>query len=368
MIAMKKILFCTPYEGISNSNIGGISVWAKAIVSHYETVDKEVELVVQPLDRKTYVRGVNAFVRLWSGVVEYLSLVKLVNGRVKREHFDAVHLCTTASLGLIKDYFILRYAKSKGVKTVLHFHCGRIPEIFRNNNWETKLLKRVFKNTDVPVVMDNSSLQTLNEMNVRGAVYVPNPLSSFVCNAVSAFEGNIARVPGRLLFVGHVVDIKGVYELVEACSRLSGVTLRMVGHVEDGVKNELCTIASARKGDWLCFTGVLSREETIKEMFAADVLVAPSYIEGFPNVILEAMACGTPVIASGVGAIPEMLDNGKCGVVIKPRSVDDICSAVEKLLSDKEMKLSFAAKAKERVNNEYSIKSVWSRLVNIWKG
>ena len=80
------------------------------------------------------------------------------------------------------------------------------------------------------------------------------------------------------------------------------------------------------------------------------------------------MACGTPVIASGVGAIPEMLDNGKCGVVIKPRSVDDICSAVEKLLSEKEMKLSFAAKAKERVNNEYSIKSVWSRLVNIWKG
>ena len=125
--------------------------------------------------------------------------------------------------------------------------------------------------------------------------------------------------------------------------------------------------ASVREGCWLCFTGGLSREETIKEMFAADALVAPSYIEGFPNVILEAMACGTPIIASGVGAIPEMLDNGKCGVVIKPRSADEICIAVEKLMSDKDMKSSFAANAKERVNSEYSISSVWSRLVNVWK-
>lgn len=365
---MKKILFCTPYEGISNSNIGGISVWAKAIVAQYEQVSQQVELLLQPLDRKTYVRGVGPLVRLWRGVVEYLSLVKIVKRRIRRENPDTIHLCTTASLGLIKDYFIFRYAKSRGIRTVLHFHCGRIPEIFRNNNWETKLLKRVFKNTDIPVVMDNSSLLTLDGMSVQGAVYVPNPLSSFVSKTVSANEGNVERVDKRLLFVGHVVDIKGVYELVEACSRLTDVTLRMVGHVEDDVKSRLENIASAREGNWLCFTGGLSREETIKEMLAADALVAPSYIEGFPNVILEAMACGTPIIASGVGAIPEMLDNGKCGVVIKPRSADEICNAVEKLMSDKELKSSMVAKAKERVNNEYSISSVWSRLVNVWKG
>ena len=121
---MKKVLFCTPYEGISNKNIGGISVWAKAVVAHYEQNAGDVELIVQPLDRKTYVRGVNAFVRLWSGVAEYLELVKIVKRRLQKEHFDAVHLCTTASLGLIKDFFILRYAKSKNISTFLHFHCS----------------------------------------------------------------------------------------------------------------------------------------------------------------------------------------------------------------------------------------------------
>ena len=365
---MKKILFCTPYQGISESNIGGISVWAKAIVSHYENKEREVELVLQPLDRKTYVRGVNAIVRIWRGVVEYLSLVKQVNRRVKNERFDTLHLCTTASLGLIKDYLILRYAKSRGVRTVLHFHCGRIPEIFKNNNWETKLLKRVFKNTDVPLVMDNASLLALHKNGIDNAAYLPNPLSSFVCNAVAACDGKVNRNDKCLLFVGHIVDIKGVYELVEACTRLSDVSLRMVGHVEERVKDELVNIAKKRDGEWLCFTGGLSREETIKEMLAADILVAPSYIEGFPNVILEAMACGTPIIASAVGAIPEMLDNGKCGVLIKPRSADEICNAVEKLMSDKVQKSSIAASAKERVNREYTISSVWDRLVNVWKG
>ena len=364
---MKKILFCTPYEGISNSNIGGISVWAKAIVSYYENVEQQVELVLHPLDRKTYVRGVNTFVRLWRGIIEYCSLVREVNERIRKETFDVVHLCTTASLGLIKDYFILRYAKSKGVKTVLHFHCGRIPEILGRNNWESKLLKRVLRNTDVPVVMDKFSLQALRNSGIQRSSYLPNPLSSFVSESVAAFKDVVNKVDNRLLFVGHIVDIKGVYELVEACSKLDDVTLRMVGHVEAYVKDALCKIASTRKGDWLCFTGGLSREETIREIMAADALIAPSYIEGFPNVILEAMACGTPIIASGVGAIPEMLDNGKCGILIKPRSVDEICMAINKLYSEKELKYNLKTNALERVNKEYLISSVWNKIIKIWK-
>ena len=228
---MKRVLFCTPYEGVSNSNIGGISVWAKAVVAYYENMGQEVELVLQPMDRKTYVRGVNAFVRIWRGIVEYFSLVKKVNKLIGKEPFDTVHLCTTASLGLIKDYFILRHAKSKGVKTILHFHCGRIPQIIRNNNWETNLLKQVLKNTDIPVVMDNSSMQTLKELGAKNATYVPNPLSSFVSETVCRFNGDIERVDKRLLFVGHVVDIKGVYELVEACCRIPDITLRIQGYL-----------------------------------------------------------------------------------------------------------------------------------------
>lgn len=363
---MKKILFCTPYEGISNGNIGGISVWAKAIVAHYTQTEPDLELVLQPLDRKTYVRGVGKVARIWSGITEYRTLVKEVKKSIRREKPDVLHLCTTASLGLIKDLLIFRFAKSRGIKCVLHFHCGRIPEILDRKNWETRLLRRVLKYTDTPVVMDRNSLEALQGWNVKGTVYLPNPLSTFVSRTVASFGDDIERVERRLLFVGHVVDIKGVYELVEACSRVTGISLRMVGHVEENVREELCAIASKRNGDWLCFTGGLSREETIKEMLAADILVAPSYIEGFPNVILEAMACGTPIVASSVGAIPEMLDYGKCGVLLEPRSVDSIVNAVEHLVGNNAEKTRISRNAVERVNSCYSISSVWSQMVEIW--
>ena len=363
---MKKILFCTPYEGISNGNIGGISVWAKAIVAQYGQVEPEVDLVLQPLDRKTYVRGVGKFTRIWSGITEYRTLVKEVKKSIRNEKPDVLHLCTTASLGLIKDLLIFRFAKSRGIKCVLHFHCGRIPEIISRKNWETWLFKRVMKYTDAPVVMDLNSLDVLRGLNVKGAVYLPNPLSTFVSQSVATYAKDVEKVEQRLLFVGHVVDIKGVYELVEACCRVPDVTLRMVGHVEDNVKERLCAIAAGRSGDWLCFTGGLSREDTIKEMLAADVLVAPSYIEGFPNVILEAMACGTPIVASRVGAIPEMLDYGKCGVLLEPRSVDSIVEALVHVIGNKEEKARMSRNAVERVNSCYSISSVWSQMVRIW--
>lgn len=363
---MKKILFCTPYEGVSGSNIGGISVWAKAIMDYYRSVDSDVILELQPLDRKTYVRGVNAFVRLWSGIVEYLSLVKKVKRRIIAEEFDIIHLCTTASLGLIKDWLILRYAKSKGLKTVLHFHCGRVPEILKKHDWETWLLHKVVHVTDVPIVMDVQSYEALSVYK-RGGVNLPNPLSSFVTETICLHGANVKREKNRLLFVGHLVDIKGVYELVEACSELREGILRMVGYVEDDVREKLQSIASKRPGEWLQIVGGLSREDTIREILSADILVAPSYIEGFPNVILEAMACETPIIASCVGAIPEMLDNGKCGVLIEPRNTEAIRKAISGLLTDEEKKLMLARHAKERVYKKYTMPVVWNQLVTIFE-
>lgn len=364
-----KVLFCTPYGDITRDNIGGISVWAKAIVAQHRSVasDSDIKLDVFALDRKTYVRGVNTFVRIWTGIVEYIRLVREVWKQMDEGEYDAVHLCTTASLSLIKDWLILGYAHRKGLKTFLHFHNGRVYGIVHRKNWETYLLRCVLKVVDVPIVMDAFSFDALEEWKVTSAINLPNPLSTFVRQTIDSCTPLPERAKGRLLFVGHIVDIKGVYELVEACTRMRDIRLRMVGYAEEDVKQRLLTIASKRQDNWLEFTGGLSREKTIQEILSADVLIAPSHIEGFPNVILEAMACGTPIIATRVGGIPEMLDNGSCGVLIEPRSVEAIVAAVESFMHDEPRKTLYATLGKERVNKVYSISSIWNQLTSIWK-
>lgn len=201
--------------------------------------------------------------------------------------------------------------------------------------------------------------------------YLPNPLGMSALKAVSDGEGKYERVPRRLLYCGHVVVTKGVMELVEGSRQIPNIELRIVGRCTLEIKEQMQAIARKSNEDisWLNFVGEVTHEDVIREFFQADMFVFPSYSEGFPNVILEAMACGCPIVSSDVGAIPEMLDvDGKaCGVCFKPKSADEVLEAVKSVIDDSGLKQKLAANAKERVNNMYSIPMVWKQMVKIWK-
>ena len=119
----------------------------------------------------------------------------------------------------------------------------------------------------------------------------------------------------------------------------------------------------------MSFVGEVTHDDVIREFFQADMFVFPSYTEGFPNVIMEAMACGCPIVSSDVGAIPEMLDmdGDPCGICFKPQSADEVNYAIKSLIDNKDLKSSFAAKAKARVNNLYAMPKVWEKMVSIWR-
>ena len=223
---------------------------------------------------------------------------------------------------------------------------------------------------DVPVVMYRPTEKALIDEGFKNVTYLPNPLGLSVLDAIHSTKGKYERIPRRLLYCGHVFKSKGVLELVEGCSRIPNIELRIVGKYSQGIKDEMQSIAvkSGKDISWLTFVGEVDHEDVIREFFQADMFVFPSYSEGFPNVILEAMACGCPIVSSGVGAIPEMLDidGNACGVCFKSRSADEVYSAVSSLIDNQELKSSFAANAKSRVNSLYAMPQVWKEMVNIW--
>jgi glycosyltransferase involved in cell wall biosynthesis len=100
---------------------------------------------------------------------------------------------------------------------------------------------------------------------------------------------------------------------------------------------------------------------------AADIMVMPSKIEGLPGVILEALSCGKPVIASAVGGIPEVVLNDQNGYVIKEYKIEDYISKIKTVLNDDELRKSMSQNAQKLIHEEFLMPKIAKRFESIYK-
>lgn len=164
------------------------------------------------------------------------------------------------------------------------------------------------------------------------------------------------RAAHRVLAVGRLDPLKGYEYLIRAVARLVAreipVELELIGDGPAGpalraLSSELGVDAHVRFRGWLHFT------EVRRAMGEATVFVHPSSGIGDakPNVIEEAMAIGVPVIASRVAGIPELLDAGRCGVLVAPRDVDALAGEIGALLADARRRDAYAVAARRHAEN-----------------
>lgn len=161
----------------------------------------------------------------------------------------------------------------------------------------------------------------------------------------------------RLLFVGELSKEKGIYELILAFERLQKrykkIGLLIVG---DGRERKEFTNMCSQKDlqDKVIFFGQVKHENVKLLMRSCDIFILPSYSEGMPNVVLEVMAAGKVVIATSVGGVTEVVEHKYNGIVIKPKSVEDIVNSVELLLNDNALYNSICQNAYTTVRNKFS--------------
>lgn len=366
-----KVLLCTPYLDTPDVVSSGIGTWARNIMAFNQDAGNSIDIVPVSFDRHTHIEEytVGGFRRYYSGIKEVGRCVVNAIRKMRTEKPDVVHICTSGSIAFLKDIILTYAAHKRGVKSIVHLHFGRVPSIIEEKGYEYKLLKEVLDIADAVVVIDGKSFKALTEQGYKNIVYIPNPISDSFIQEVKKQETSTRRNHKQALFVGHVIPTKGVAELVEGCSKVPGLSLRIVGKCSAEMKERLCSLAQERDhGNWMTVVGELPHDAIIGEMLQADTFVFPSYTEAFPNVILEAMACGCTIAASNVGAIPEMLEyNGEMtGVFYQPQSAEEVSNAVNKLYQDDNYRTQLSEKAKEKLYTSYTIEKVWSQLKNFW--
>lgn len=173
-----------------------------------------------------------------------------------------------------------------------------------------------------------------------------------------------------LLFLGRLEQSKGIFDLLEALARVRQhhpqARLLVGGEGDaDAVRRRA---AELKVDDAVELLGWLAGEPKERALVQATLFVLPSYIENSPMSLLEAMAVGLPVVATRVGGVPEVVENGVSGLLVAPGDVTALTAALLALLDNPDECRRMGTAAKWRVTENYSAERVLPKLDALYEG
>ena len=241
-----------------------------------------------------------------------------------------------------------------------------------------RLTKQVISEADKVVAVSNAL-----KKKARGIVAPKNPIAviyngcdpkKFAFDKSARFylrkKWHIPKQSIVFLFIGNILKTKGVFELLEAfyllIKKLPDNYLIFIG---DGKKRKVLVQQATKIGisNEVIFVGRRPHDEIPRWLSMADALVLPSYSEGLPNIIVEAMACQRTVIATKVGGIPEIIVDGQSGLLVKPKDRVALMKAMEKVARDKDLRLKLGNVSRKSVTEKLSWDENIKKLTDIYK-
>lgn len=174
----------------------------------------------------------------------------------------------------------------------------------------------------------------------------------------------------RIVFVGRIIRAKGVEVLLDAVESLRAehedLVVTVVG---DGPDRPLLESMASRRGlaPMVDFVGAKSRDEVAKILGESDVFVLPSFAEGVPVVLMEAMGAGLPVIATYVGGMTELIEDETNGLLIQPLDDRQLADAIGRLLVDPELRRRLGRAGRRTVEDEFSSAREATRLGRLFR-
>lgn len=235
----------------------------------------------------------------------------------------------------------------------------------RQNNW--KLLGKLSARWP-PAQIFNSSTAAQNAKDV--ATFFRPSRSYVVKNGVDLDKFSPQRYPerGYILAVGSLLPVKRWDRLLRAAAHLGGKGIeREVLHAGSGpLREELEAMARELGVDHLIrFLG--NRHDIASLLAGAAFLVHTSDVEGLPNVVLEAMACGRAVVATDVGDVPHLIDDGKTGFIVPRQDESVLVDRMATLLADRELSRRLGEAGRIKAEREFSLERLISETFAVYR-
>ena len=326
---------------------GGVQTWAREYIEYCKKNNVDIHVIDASVTGKRSVDS-NDKVNIKEEVNRCFSIWMSIKKELKDNKFDVIHLNSAcSSKGIVRDYISAKLIKRFGNKLIVHCHCNIADQLKGNTYFFDKLVRLA----DKVLVLNDESYKFTLKYKKDNVYKVPN----FIDNSFIVDKKEINDEIKNILYVGHIRHTKGINEILDASKCFINTNFLLVGPMVD---KDLEV-----KLDNVSFLGPKKREE-VKELYKeCDVFLFPSYTEGFSLSVLEAMACGLPIIATDVGANKETILDG--GVIVKTQDSNSIVDAINKL-NDKKTRDNMSVYNINRVKTLYTSAVVLDKLLKLY--
>lgn len=288
-------------------------------------------------------------------------------GLIKKS--DIIHLHTLPYTYNFIAVILAKFFKKKIVITP-HFHIGHPQYETKSIFWLLRKCDQILAVTDLERAhfvqrgINENKISVVNNAIDINDYTIETP----GCSRQRLFhQYDIALEEKVIIFIGRKMEYKGLKFLVDSIVCLSAqmpLRLFLIGPDSSWFKQYYSGLSPNIKERIIDF-GVVAENEKIRLLHAADLLVLPSEFEAFGIVLLEAWACGIPVLSSDRGVLPDIV--GKGGLVFRYGDSNDLCNKMKILLSDPVLSCTMAQEGKSRVMRQYNLDQIGLKIVDLYQ-
>lgn len=285
------------------------------------------------------------------------------------------HIATAFGLSFLKHSVCIVIARLFGSRVLLHPHCSFYFLYERQSRLVQWFVRRVTCLCHGVVVISHEWKRLQEVVPACQIYYLPNAIDLPSYRNVGQKKILSKTIKSRLhiLYLGHLGKEKGSFDLISAAKIVleqgHEVVFELVGQeqVVGDIERLNTQIANAGLEQFIHIQPAVPYKKKIELLRSADIFVYPSYHEGLPMAVMEAMACGLPIVATQVGGLPDLVCPGINGILVPAGQPSQLANAILQLLGDPQMRRSMQIKSFQLAQEYFDVEKLVPRLLDIYQ-
>ena len=337
---------------------------------NYKKVKGGMSTVVQGYLRNEFLNNVELiFISTYEEKSKVKKMLLAIKAYIKiiwlltRDKIDIVHINMAAGASFYRKSIIVLLGKIFNSKIIIHMHGGAFQKFYLNTNDKIakKYIHYTFSKCEKVIVLSKEWKVFFKENNFKNNIEVLH-------NGVVISKENKYNCKNTdLIFIGKICENKGVYDLLKCIRELKeeipNIKLKIAGIGEEEKLRK--KILDYKIEDNIELLGWINAE-TMRNVFNnIGILILPSYHEGLPMCILEAMSFGIPSIATKVGGIPTLIEHEKEGLLFEAGNNKELKDCIKKLIENSDLRDKMSNNSYKKCKKEFDINTINDKLTRV---